>query len=330
MNDADISSDPELQKLIERFPRLFRGAQPAVWSHVPVCGALGEMRKLGGWATVRCACKPGGRMKIQLASDLHLEFLGRWTQQVRMIEPAPDADLLVLAGDIHRGTQAVEVFADWPVPVLYLAGNHEFYGHSFEETRADLRRACAGTNVKFLDNDVLKFDGVRVMGCTLWTDFRLSGATQARHMREVERGLNDYRLIRTQAGTMRAEDTLADHERSRDWLERELAKPFGGKTVVVTHHGPNPLSIAPRFVGNALNAGFVSDLTPLMAGVDLWLHGHVHDSFDYRVGGCRVVANPAGYVLNGTVEESHAWFELENGEFDPMLVLVVVRATASG
>ena len=262
-------------------------------------------------------------MKIQLASDLHLELLGQWAHQVRMIEPAPDADLLVLAGDIHRGRQAVEVFADWPVPVLYLAGNHEFYGHGWEQTRADLRTACAGTNVTFLDNDVVEFDGVRVLGCTLWTDFRLSGATQARHMREVGRGLNDYRLIRTQAGTLRAQDTLIDHERSRSWLERALARPFAGKTVVATHHGPHPQSIAPRFAGNALNAGFVSDLTPLMAGVDLWLHGHVHDSFDYRVGGCRVVANPAGYVLNGTLEESDAWFELENRNFDRMLVVEV-------
>ena len=268
-------------------------------------------------------------MKIQLASDLHLEFLGQRAQQVRMIEPAPDADLLVLAGDIHQGTQAVEVFADWPVPVLYLAGNHEFYGYIWERTRADLRSACAGTNVTFLDNGVVELDGVRLLGCTLWTDFRLPGATQARHMREVERGLNDYRLIRTHAGTLRAQDTLADHERSRGWLERELAKPFAGKTVVVTHHGPHPQSIAPRFVGNALNAGFVSDLTPLMAGVDLWMHGHVHNSLEYRVGGCRVVANPAGYVLNRTVEKSHAWFELENGKFDRMLVLDVVQAASS-
>ena len=269
-------------------------------------------------------------MKIQLASDLHLEFLGQRAQQVRMIEPAPEADLLVLAGDIHRGTQAVEVFADWPVPVLFLAGNHEFYGHSWEQTRADLRSACAGTNVTFLDNDVVEFDGVRVLACTLWTDFRLPGASQALHMHEVGRALNDYRLIRTQAGTLRAQDTLADHQRSRDWLERELAKPFEGATVVVTHHGPHPLSIAPQFDGNALNAGFVSDLTPLMAGVDLWLHGHEHDSFDYRVGGCRVVANPAGYVLNGTLEESDARFELENGKFDRMLVLDVVQPASSG
>lgn len=129
---------------------------------------------------------------------------------------------------------------------------------------------------------------------------------------------------------LRARDTLADHERSRSWLERELAKPFAGKTVVVTHHGPHPLSIAPRFVGNALNAGFVSDLTPLMAGADLWLHGHVHDSFDYRVGACRVVANPAGYAMNGVVEDSVARFELENGKFDRKLVIDVVRAASSG
>ena len=69
-------------------------------------------------------------MKIQLASDLHLEWFGQWAGQVKVIEPTPEADSLVLAGDIHRGTQAVEIFADWPVPVLYLAGNHEFYGHS--------------------------------------------------------------------------------------------------------------------------------------------------------------------------------------------------------
>ena len=268
-------------------------------------------------------------MKFQLASDLHLEFFEQLAQQVRVAEPAQRADLLVLAGDINRGTRAVELFADWPVPVLYVAGNHEFYGHSWEQTRAGIRSACAGTNVTFMDNDVVEFDGVRVLGCTLWTDFRLPGATQARRMRDVERGLNDYRLIRTQARTLRAQDTLADHERSRDWLERELAKPFRGKTVVMTHHGPHPLSIAPRFVGNAMNAGFVSDLTPLMAGVDLWMHGHVHDSFDYRVGGCRVVANPAGYALNGTVGESDAWFELENGKFDRMLVLDVVQAASS-
>jgi len=89
-------------------------------------------------------------MKIQLASDLHMEFLERRFTGTCIIAPAPGADLLVLSGDIHNGIKAVASFADWPVPVLYLAGNHEFYGQSWEQTRADLRSACTGTNITFL------------------------------------------------------------------------------------------------------------------------------------------------------------------------------------
>ena len=89
---------------------------------------------------------------------------------------------------------------------------------------------------------------------------------------------------------------LAEHELSRAWLEQELNKPYDGKTVVISHHGPHPLSVHPRYVGEALNAAFVSNLTELLPKGDLWIHGHVHDSFDYRVGRCRVVANPLGYA----------------------------------
>lgn len=270
-------------------------------------------------------------MKLQLASDLHLEFLEHRFPGARLVEPAPGADLLVLAGDIHNGTKAIEAFGNWPVPVVYLAGNHEFYGRAWEQTRADIRGACVGTNITFLDNDAAEFDGVRVLGCTLWTDFRLQGTaqglrrsqTQKQNMRHVEQGLNDYHVIQTQEGILKARQTLADHAHSRRWLERELAKPFGGKTVVVTHHGPHPLSIHPRYAGNSLNAGFVSDLTPLLGLADLWMHGHVHDSFDYRVGRCRVVANPAGYVRNTMVAMGGTRFELENKRFDAGLVLEV-------
>ena len=256
-------------------------------------------------------------MKIQLASDLHLEFLERRFPGERIIEPEPSADILVLAGDIHNGTKAVATFADWPVPILYVAGNHEFYGRSWEQTRVDLRQACAGTNINFLDNDCFEFKGVRFLGCTMWTDFRLRGFTQSACMSSVEEALNDYHVIATQDGTLRARDTLADHENSRRWLESELEKPYPGRTVVVTHHGPHPLSIHPRYIGNRVNAGFVSDLTPLVQKADLWLHGHVHDSFDYSdVGRCRVVANPAGYVKNLSWARSPSEFEFENMQFN--------------
>ena len=109
-------------------------------------------------------------MKLQIASDLHLEFLQQVFPGERLISPAYEADLLVLAGDIANGIEATELFKDWPVPVLYLAGNHEFYGHAIEQVCIDLRKATAGTSVIFMDKKVVDFDGVRFLGTTMWTD----------------------------------------------------------------------------------------------------------------------------------------------------------------
>lgn len=253
-------------------------------------------------------------MRIQLASDLHLEF-DRPRSPARIIEPAPGADVLVLAGDIHNGANAVEVFADWPVPVVLVAGNHEFYGRDWQRTRDELRRAAAGTCVQFLDNDAFFLDGVRFLGATLWTDFNLNGVPQAVAMAEVGIGLNDYVAIRHQGEPLRPTDTLADHLVARNWLASELAKPWPGTTVVVTHHAPHPLSVHPRFAQSRINPGFTSDLTELVRQADMWLHGHVHDSFDYEVEGCRVMANPAGYMRTNQ--------GLENRQFDPQLVIEV-------
>jgi len=113
---------------------------------------------------------------------------------------------------------------------------------------------------------------------------------------------------------------LNRHEVARAWLKEELAKPFDGKTVVVTHHGPHPLSVHPRYVGDPLNAAFVSDLSALMPGVDLWLHGHTHAGSDYQVGRCRVVANPAGYVRNREFAHRDD-FVFENETFDRNLIV---------
>jgi Icc-related predicted phosphoesterase len=205
----------------------------------------------------------------------------------------------VLAGDIANGTQAIELFKNWPVPVLYLAGNHEFYRADFVKTRAALRKAAARTRITFLDNDVADFGGVRFLGTTLWTDYRLElNRTQRQLMENAEVRINDHFKIRCGDGKFGTQQALAEHELSRGWLEQELNKPYEGKTVVVSHHGPHPLSVHPRYVGEALNAAFVSNLTELLPKADLWIHGHVHDSFDYTLGRCRVIANPVGYAHN--------------------------------
>ena len=96
----------------------------------------------------------------------------------------------------------------------------------------------------------------------------------------------------------------------------DCAERFDGVTVVVTHFAPSRGSIAPRFAGSPLNACFIADLEALVArsGAALWIHGHTHDSFDYRLGGTRIFANPRGYVLNG---------KAENPRFDPGLTVEV-------
>jgi len=271
--------------------------------------------------------------RMQLASDLHLEMLQRDFSSERLVAPAADADILVLAGDVASGTRAIELFANWPVPVLYVAGNHEFYGHGWESTRAQLHKAARGTSVVFLDNDAADLSRfghwwgprrdllsrVRFLGTTMWTDYRYcAGLTQKQLMKHAETRLRDHSAISTQQGRFTAAHALGDHEISRAWLERELAAPFQGKTIVITHHAPHPLSVHRRFLSPhtlATNAAFASDLTPLLQQADVWCHGHVHDSFDYRVGRCRVVANPLGYANSRHEAAKVADLEFENSQF---------------
>ena len=261
-------------------------------------------------------------MKIQLASDLHLEFLQCEHPGERLITPAPDADVLVLAGDIANGTDAIRLFADWPVPVLYLAGNHEFYGLCMENTRRELRAASRGSNVRFLDEEAVELGGVRFLGATLWTDYDLDGRpAQAAIMRMCERRLMDHSAIRTRRGTFEAADAWQEHQSSRNWLQAKLSEPFAGATVVISHHGPHRNSVHPRYAGDPVNGGFVSDLTPLLAQASLWLHGHVHDSCAYRVGGCRVVVNPRGYVVSRNTALDRSQWQFENAAFEDACVI---------
>lgn len=261
-------------------------------------------------------------MKIQIASDLHLDLLQEQFPGYRAVEPA-DADVLVIAGDIHHGAAAVEAFADWPVPVIYVNGNHESYHEHYPELIARLRSASAGSNVHYLEGDACVIGGVRFLGCCLWTDYRFSELGQEAAMAEAERILYDHRLIRTDEGLFSTAAALRMHEASRDWLAARLEESFDGPTVVVTHHSPHPNSVHPRFAGSPLNAAFVSDLSPLMGKAKLWIHGHVHDSFDYELAGTRVIANPRGYALNRRAATEIGMVEWENPMFDARLVVEV-------
>jgi predicted phosphodiesterase len=256
-------------------------------------------------------------MKLNILSDLHLS-------RGALPHPQTDADLVILAGDIARPADAVAWASGFDAPVLYVAGNHEFYGGSLDGVARELKALCAGTRIHVLDDDELVIDGVRFLGTTLWTDYMLPCAGDARTaaMAQAAQFMRDFSRIRLRDGApalFTPADAAALFQRHAAWLAARLAAPHAGPTVVITHHAPSPKSIHARFAGSAINASFVSNLEALMQGGDaeLWIHGHTHDSFDYRVNGVRVVCNPRGYARDGVNE---------NPLFDPLLTVEVGTA----
>jgi len=230
-------------------------------------------------------------MKLLVLSDLHLEFSN-------LLLPATDADVIVLAGDIWKGDNGIYwARAAWPdKPIVYVAGNHEFYGKNRLETLAKLRIAARATGVHFLDNEDVVINGVRFLGATLWTDFKLFGEDLYMDcMLDAGSYLNDFRVIYEGDWNFSVIDSINLHNASVAWLTKEIRAPFDGKTVVVTHHLPSADSVVPRFKKDLMSAAFASKLDHLMGKPVLWVHGHTHDNLDYKIRGTRVVCNPRGY-----------------------------------
>jgi len=279
-------------------------------------------------------------MNVQIASDLHLELLRRdpRLRSWQVVEPAPNAALLILAGDIHQGAAAVEAFLDWPVPVLIVPGNHEAYESTIQNSLAAMRAAAEGTQVRVLQREVAVIEGVRFVAATLWSDPAVMGEREAAARVALLQTMVDYRLIATDRPGANPQDRLTidettdHHRRDRAWLETVINQDFEGPTVVITHHLPSQRSIAPRYAGSLSNAGFVSELESLMGAerVQLWIHGHTHSSFDYIVAGTRVVCNPRGYArgLGSNPEQARPTLSFENPEFQPALLIEIKSAPA--
>ncbi|MBB3222909.1 metallophosphoesterase [Pseudoduganella umbonata] len=240
-------------------------------------------------------------MRLLILSDLHREF---WTRQIAFDTSASNPDAVILAGDIDTsGVRAVQwaarEFAG--IPVLYVHGNHEGYGHNLDSEQQKIQAASAATdNVKFLDCGEYRIGNVRFLGAALWTDFKLFGDDRRFFaMTRAETAMNDYRRIRL-AGKgykrLRAADTALFHEQHKGWLASRLAEPHDGPTVVVTHMAPSMKSVPEQYAGDLTSSAYASNLDSLVASADLWVHGHMHESFDYRIGECRVICNPHGYM----------------------------------
>ena len=261
-------------------------------------------------------------MRIWIFSGLHIEQ-SRWD----IPDPAPEYDVLIAAGDIHDPLSAgVRWLAERAGgrPVIYVPGNHEWYAHRQPFTVSDeAKRGQALADrlgIHLLQDREIVIEGVRFLGSTLWTDYAIYGNPVAA-MRHAQNEMNDHRVIfPTVAGKpLTPEDALSWHKQSLFWLGEALRVPCDSRTVVVTHHLPHPKSIHPRFARDPLNPAFCSDLSGLVesSGAVLWVHGHTHESCDYRAGETRVVCNPKGY---GPVQAGGRY---ENAAFDARFVVEI-------
>lgn len=249
-------------------------------------------------------------MRLHILSDLHLSTHG-------MPSPEVAADLTILAGDIRRpAAEAMQWAAGLGRPVLYVPGNHEFYGGAIPQVRQALARSAREYGIGLLDQSTCTIGGVRFVGTTLWTDFELFGAGgKDLAMTASAQFMRDFAAIRNADGSVfTPADAAALFTEQYAWPAAVLEEPFAGSTVVITHHAPTPRSVHPRFAASPVSAAFVSDCSALMGRAVLWIHGHTHDSFDYTANGTRVVCNPRGYRAGGVNE---------NPQFDPCLCIEV-------
>jgi Icc-related predicted phosphoesterase len=239
-------------------------------------------------------------MKLWVLSDLHLDVNLRYP--LALPDPRPEHDAVIIAGDVCRAIgEAVRFISEVGLntkPVVYVAGNHEFYGlDRHAELSAGRAQAAVASNVHLLERDSVIIGGVEFIGCTLWTDYLYAGAAeQMRAMLWAAQHLNDHRLIANGARRWSPQDCLDEHTASRAWLASQLKRRGRHPKAVVTHHAPSPRSVQPKYRDDLLTAAFASNLDDLVSEAALWVHGHIHGSSDYVLDDCRVVANPRGYV----------------------------------
>jgi predicted phosphodiesterase len=243
---------------------------------------------------------------IRVASDLHLEqLLGQREEFLAMTfvpeDPRDAESVLVLAGDISSKPKQLLEFLGWVekrfLKVIYVPGNHEFYGHDMGDWTMDMVASIEGycEKVEFSGCGVIceEMEGVRFIATTLWAD----GGSTLQEEGDIGHCLNDFRLVKLGDKRFTVQDMKTLNRGQKAKVKEMLEEPFDGKTVVVTHHMPSYSLCHPRF-GTAINGGFASHCDDLLKGEhapDVWIFGHTHDSVDMFFGNSRLVCNPSGY-----------------------------------
>lgn len=239
-------------------------------------------------------------MKIQIVSDLHLEFTGMHCALDPRAEE--ERDLLIVAGDLAEGQAGREWILEQleHSPVVYVMGNHEYYGHDIDAIDSYWKqREAQFQGLHVLQQNVLWYQGISIAGCTLWTDMQgMSGWER----RQIGKRMADFQGAIAKRGSRFTPDIAAGiNMQHRNWLLRE-----GGLNkidIVVTHHAPSWQSITDywREHGGLLNPGFAGSSDDIIHAIapKYWIHGHMHSFLRYwhdeKVDGTQVLCNPRGY-----------------------------------
>lgn len=224
---------------------------------------------------------------------------------------------MVLAGDIHVKLNGIRWIRDnFPeTPVIYLAGNHEYYGGKLPRLLDKIREETAGSNVRLLENESIEIGGFRFFGATLWTDLELLGDHHVGASESLQ--MNDYNRIRKTPSyrKLRPVDTRALHHETVRHIAGFFEAGDPRRSVVITHHAPSIRSLPERRRKEIISCAYASHLDQLIEEHSplLWIHGHIHHSQDYRIGGTRIICNPRAYV------------DAPNHGFEPAFVVDLVR-----
>jgi Icc-related predicted phosphoesterase len=254
-------------------------------------------------------------MKIQIFSDLHLDV-----HPIKPITIMAGVDFVIVAGDtcegVLRAFEHLRRIVPLHIPIVMVLGNHEFYRRFIPDELALARSNAGAFNIHVLENNTVVLGGVRFVGANFWTDYRIFGeANQAAVMNACATGMNDHRLIGWQKQPwlrFRPQEAALLHHQSRAYLKQALTESFNGPSVMVTHTAVHWNSVLPRYATDPTTGAFVSDLEELILTTRpvMAVHGHVHNSCDYRIGHTRILCNPHGYGP-------------ENADFDGALVVEV-------
>ena len=227
-------------------------------------------------------------MKVQIASDLHLEFYDDKSRGPDFFASLvlPSAPILILAGDICPPERPIlKTFFDWCSEnwsmIFWIFGNHEYYTKMskpipMEEKIQTAEKLCASTKVIFLQNASIDIGTFRFLGATLWTDLGLGQEAY-----EVRKTMSDFGKIRINTTThFTTEEWLEEYKKDRAFLEENLreCEKDGRKAIVITHHLPSFRMIQDKYKEFPANSGFAANADDLLEhpSVALWICGHSH------------------------------------------------------